>query len=271
MTRDEILRENRRGGGMFAVIPSVVMLDTQLSASAKLLYGIITWRSGKFGFCWATNDTLAEDVGLSAKRITPLIAQLEERGHIETEILPDKTVTGGKRRNIYPVVRSTRGLVGGILKNEDTLSSETRIPSPQKRGDGILKNEEIKKKRENNNKTPIVPAEIAERIEEYCGEDTELRSGLMDLLANRATVKKSKSVQTLPAINRMLSKLDRESGGDRTTKLWMIDNAIEHNWDTVYGPKSETEFAEIERRRAQDMPSAPAAPREETEYGVVLD
>lgn len=234
MTRDEILRENRRGGGMFAVIPSVVMLDTQLSASAKLLYGIITWRSGKFGFCWATNDTLAEDVGLSAKRITPLIAQLEERGHIETEILPDKTVTGGKRRNIYPIVRSTRGLVGGILKNEDTPSSETRIPSPQKRGDGILKNEEIKKKRENNNKTPIVPSEIAERVAEYCSEDAELQDAIMGLLENRAKVDRRKAVKTERALNGILHKLDKLSGGRREVKLALLDKATMNNWLTVY-------------------------------------
>lgn len=219
---------------MFAVIPSVVMLDTQLSASAKLLYGIITWRSGKFGFCWATNDTLAEDVGLSAKRITPLIAQLEERGHIETEILLDKTVTGGKRRNIYPVVRSTRGLVGGILKNEDTPSSETRIPSPQKRGDGILKNEEIKKKRENNNKTPIVPSEIAERVAEYCGEDAELQDAIMGLLENRAKVDRRKAVKTERALNGILHKLDKLSGGRREMKLALLDKATAMNWLTVY-------------------------------------
>ena len=234
MTRDEILRENRRGGGMFAVIPSVVMLDTQLSASAKLLYGVITWRSGKFGFCWATNDTLAEDVGLSAKRVTPLIAQLEERGHVETEILLDKTVTGGKRRNIYPIVRSARSLVGGILKNEDTLSSETRTPSPKKRGDGILKNEERKKKRENNNKPPIVPSEIAEHIAEYCGEDGELQDAIVGLLENRAKVDRKKAVKTERALNGILRRLDELSGGRREVKLALLDKATSMNWLTVY-------------------------------------
>lgn len=219
---------------MFAVIPSVVMLDTQLSASAKLLYGVITWRSGKFGFCWATNDTLAEDVGLSAKRISPLIAQLEERGHVETEILLDRGVSGGKRRNIYPVVRSARGLVGGILKNEDTLSSETRIPYPQKRGDGILKNEDIKKKRENNNKTPCIPHEISERVAAYCGEDRELRDALMGLLENRATIDSRKAVKTERALTGILNRLDRFSGGRREVKLAMLDKATSMNWLTVY-------------------------------------
>lgn len=234
MTRDEILKENRKGGGMFAVIPSVVMLDTQLSASAKLLYGVITWRSGKFGFCWATNDTLAEDVGLSAKRISPLIAQLEERGHVETEILLDRGVSGGKRRNIYPVVRSARGLVGGILKNEDTLSSETRIPYPQKRGDGILKNEDIKKKRENKNKTPCIPREISERVAAYCGKDRELLDALTGLLENRAAIDRGKAVKTGRALTGILNRLDKLSGGRREVKLAMLDKATSMNWLTVY-------------------------------------
>jgi len=243
MTRDEILKENRKGGGMFAVIPSVVMLDPELTASAKLLYGVITWRSGKYGFCWATNETLAEDVGLSAKRVSPLISQLEERGHIETEILLDKSVPGSKRRNIYPIVRSARGLVGGILKNEDTpilkneetVSSKMRRQSPQKQGDSILKNEDIKKKNKIiNNIPPIIPHEIAERIIEYCSDDNELQEALAGLLVNRAKVDRRKAVKTERALNGILRRLDELSAGRRDVKLALLDKATTNNWLTVY-------------------------------------
>lgn len=234
MTRDEILRENKRGGGMFAVIPSVVMLDEELPASAKLLYGIITWRSGKYGFCWATNEALGADIGISGKRVSPLITLLENRGHIETEQLLNTALSGGKQRNIYPVVKSARGLAGGMLKNEDTPSSKMRRPYPQKRGDGMLKNEEQKKKNKYINIPPIVPHDVADVLIAYCGEDDQLRSALCGLLENRAKIDRSKTVVTTRAMHGILGKLDRLSGGDRELKLALLDKAITSNWLTVY-------------------------------------
>lgn len=234
MTRDEILRENKRGGGMFAVIPSVVMLDEELPASAKLLYGVITWRSGKYGFCWATNEVLGADVGISGKRVSPLITLLENRGHIETELLLNTALSGGKQRNIYPVVKSARGLAGGMLKNEDTLSSKMRRGSPQKRGDGILKNEEQKKKNKYINIPHIVPHDVADVLLDYCGEDEQLLSALCGLLENRAKVNRSKTVMTTRAMNGILGQLDRLSEGDRAMKLALLEQAITSNWLTVY-------------------------------------
>lgn len=43
MTREEIITITKAQGGMYAVTPSVVMLDDQLSISARMLYGVIVW------------------------------------------------------------------------------------------------------------------------------------------------------------------------------------------------------------------------------------
>ena len=113
MTRDEILSATKPQGGMFAVIPSVVMKDQNLSMSAKLLYGIITWKCNDYAFCWATNRTLGEDLGLSEKRVSSLISDLEETGHIEVEILRDEETNQVLQRRIYPIVKSGRKAGGG--------------------------------------------------------------------------------------------------------------------------------------------------------------
>ena len=76
MTRDEIVRES--GGGMFAVIPAVVMRDTALPMSARMLYGLLTWKSNGEARCWPTNRTLAEELGLSQGRVSALLALLED-------------------------------------------------------------------------------------------------------------------------------------------------------------------------------------------------
>ena len=86
MTRKEIIEDTKAQGGMYAVIPSVVMLDDQLSVSARMLYGVIVWTCNQNACTWASNRALGAYMGLSPKRISELIAQLEKQGHIETEI-----------------------------------------------------------------------------------------------------------------------------------------------------------------------------------------
>ncbi|MFR1050295.1 MAG: helix-turn-helix domain-containing protein [Lachnospirales bacterium] len=127
MTKDEISMASKESGGMFAVIPGVVMKDRELSMSARMLYGIITWKCNEDSRCWPTNRALAEELGLSAKRVSALLSLLEERGHIETELIQDQSTGEVLRRYIYPVVKSGRG----IPKNEDTPPSEQGDPLPE--------------------------------------------------------------------------------------------------------------------------------------------
>lgn len=136
MTREEIAGASKADGGMFAVIPAVVMRDSTLSMSARMLYGIITWRCNADSRCWPTNRALGEDLGLSPKRISSLLSLLEAQGHIEVEIVYDQETGQIIRRYIYPIVKSGRG----IPKNKDT--------SPQECGEGIPENEEEKYKEE---------------------------------------------------------------------------------------------------------------------------
>lgn len=132
MTRDEIISEARAEGGMFIVIPSVVKLDEELPLSAQMLYGIITWKCNKYAFTWATNRELGEALGVSSKRVSALLSQLEQRGHIETEIEYKDGTNEVLRRYIYPVMKSTRSIHRGDPppKNKDTPPSERAYPSP---------------------------------------------------------------------------------------------------------------------------------------------
>ena len=108
MTKAEIISAEASGGGMFLVIPSVVMLDEPLSLSAKMLYGIITWKSNENSCCWCTNRTFGDVLGISQKRVSALIAGLKEGGHIDVEIIRDDETGQIIRRNIYPVVKRAR-------------------------------------------------------------------------------------------------------------------------------------------------------------------
>ena len=160
MTRDEIVRKSREAGGMFIVIPSVVKLDTELPLSAQMLYGIITWKCNSYAYTWATNRELGEALGVSAKRVSALLSQLEERGHVETEIEYKDGTREILRRYIYPVMKSARGILEDAPppENEDTPPSEQAYPSP---GAGIPppENAEVicNKKRNKKDITPYSP------------------------------------------------------------------------------------------------------------------
>ena len=92
--------------------------------------------------------------GFLPKRISALLATLEERGHIETEIFRDEKTGQILRRNIYPIMKSSRGCLassaGGypIPKNGDTPIPENEDTSPRVRGYPIPENGEEKYKEE---------------------------------------------------------------------------------------------------------------------------
>ena len=56
---------------------------------------------------------------------------------------------------------------------------------------------------------------------------------ILGLLENRAAANKS-PVKTTRAMNGILNKLDKLSGGDRTMKLVLLEKATVANWLTVF-------------------------------------
>ena len=74
--------------------------------------------------------------------------------------------------------------------------------------------------------------EIAAVFDEYAGDDVSLRQRLADFQENRR--EKKSPMRTKRAAKILIGKLERLSGGDRACKLVLLDNAILHNWDSVY-------------------------------------
>lgn len=244
MTKSEIVASDKAGGGMFVVIPSVVMRDPELSLSAKMLYGVITWKSNESACCWATNRTLGDELGLSPKRISALLSALEAQGHIELEIIRDSESHQITRRNIYPMVKSARL----TPKNEDTPIPENEDTSPHLQGEPIPEKAEEKYKEEIKKEinTPLTPQrgarterkskyDLAEDakfvLRAYVGEDRELAR----LLADFIDVRKSLScINSKRAILIQLKRLDALSGGDRSKKLSLLECAIGSSWRAIY-------------------------------------
>lgn len=260
MTKSEI--QASAGGGMFVVIPSVVMRDTALSLSAKMLYGVITWKCNESACCWATNRTLGDELGLSPKRVSALLSTLERQGHIELEIIRDTESNQITRRNIYPMVKSARP----ILKDGDTPILENEDTSPHFQGEPIPENaeEKYKKEIEKEINTPLTPqrgeartarkskydlAEDAKPILRfYVKDDGELARLLGDFIEMR---KKLRAINSTRAILIQLDTLEKLSGGNREQKLELLKQSIGNSWKGIFPLKIGRQPVEAEPERME--------------------
>ena len=71
-------------------IPVDLVKDSRISASAKILYGVIESFQRKSGVCFASNERLAQELGgCTARTASKCIGELKEAGYIQID--NDKT------------------------------------------------------------------------------------------------------------------------------------------------------------------------------------
>lgn len=70
----------------YIVIPATVAYDMNLSANAKLMYGLISGLTNEKGYCWASNKYFAEKIGVSKTAVSLWIKNLREAGYITVEL-----------------------------------------------------------------------------------------------------------------------------------------------------------------------------------------
>ena len=221
--------ENRRpepsAPNLMAWIPARVRYDERLSPNAKLLYGEIAALTNAYGYCWATNRYFAELYGFTPKSVSALVGQLREAGYIRVEI--DKKAENG-HVNVRRIWLSDvpNGTDRGIPFLKDTY--------PAKKGEGIPR-----KVKENitslNNKTPIAPKDVLDRLEAYAGDDEELREALLGFAEMRRS--KRKPIATERTLALLLGSLDKLSGGERRTKVRMLNESTANCWTGLFAPK----------------------------------
>lgn len=87
--------------GYYAVIPATILYNDKLKANTKLLYAVITSLANKEGFCYASNQYLAQKLGVDQRTITRLLAELRNNNFIIIEIIKNDNGEIIKRK-IYP-------------------------------------------------------------------------------------------------------------------------------------------------------------------------
>ena len=83
----------------YVVIPMPIFDDNDLKDSAKLLYGLISSLINKDGYCFASNEYLANKRKTTPQNISRLLNQLEKKGYIILIYVRDGSVV--KNRKIY--------------------------------------------------------------------------------------------------------------------------------------------------------------------------
>ena len=73
----------------YVEVPMIVLLDEDISSTAKLLMGLITTLTMKEGFCYASNRYLSNIMKVSRRTITSCISSLKRKNYIKVENDPN--------------------------------------------------------------------------------------------------------------------------------------------------------------------------------------
>lgn len=207
----------RRGG--YTVLPNQILRDETLTLQAKGLFCMMASFPENWDF---TVKGLATVAGCGREKISAALKNLEDAGYLLRE--QGHSETGQFAANLFVLYDEKIAPLPGF---PSTGKPSTGKPLP---GNPTQINKERIKERKN--KPPIAPREVLDRVDEACGEDQELRDGIMALLENRKKLRKP--VDTVKKIDGILNRLSEYSGGNRRMKLAMLDKAVEWDWLSVY-------------------------------------
>ncbi len=160
-----------------AIIPYAVMSDKEIEANAKLHYGCLAGLAKKEGYCWASDDQLAEMHGVHKSQIKRWHNSLEKKGHIrrQTENRPYRSDDGKllwkKERKIF-VMEGFSNNVSERRKNDPIDERRKNAPIDERRKNApykeeISKEEISKHTQDSGAKAPGVRVAISSILKPY--------------------------------------------------------------------------------------------------------
>lgn len=234
---DAIFKGARRRG--FTTVYREVAQDRRLSLKARGLFLLLqslpeTWQY--------TISGLATMAGTGKDQIRSGLAELLEVGYLVKEQRHDE---GGKFAGNIFVLQEEAPLSENPTTVYDQIVSLSGKPIPEKPSTGkpstenptLIDNESKRR----INKTPKAPKGglktpgfVLDCVDAFLGDDPDYQDAFSGFLENREALKKP--VLTTRSINTIINKLRKVS---REEGIAMLDNAVEHNWLTVYPLKAD--------------------------------
>ena len=68
----------------YIIIPQNIIEDNNLTSTDKLVYGIILRLTRSNGYCWATNQYMADILKINPRTVSSCIRKLRELGYINS-------------------------------------------------------------------------------------------------------------------------------------------------------------------------------------------
>jgi len=93
----------------WVIIPPPVVADKTLPSGAKLVFGRIFALMKRKGYCYASNEFLGKDIGLTKKTVSAYISMLKNHSWLRVELIRDKTNRIKERRIFTYLSNSYRG------------------------------------------------------------------------------------------------------------------------------------------------------------------
>ena len=159
--------ENLVEPSLFVIIPMSVKERRDLSANAKLLYGEIMALARRKGFCYATNQYIAERMGLAKSSITAIIRELKNKNLIKVEIRRVKEGTY-RRITINPVNYQTVEIVEA-KEDRGLLHNDRGFSQTEEGGSAVEGSQKRYRQRDIDNKS--ISKEIQAKPDSYGNKD----------------------------------------------------------------------------------------------------
>jgi uncharacterized protein YgiM (DUF1202 family) len=137
----------RKGGNMPRHIPFYPeLLEEGATTNEILLYGLIEASSFREGFCYASSDYMATQLGVAAGTIKNLLSSLSKRGWIQVEVEGNKRVAITPLLGITvkkkPVEKSVTEKLRSVENSDESVTQELRyrhssVTLPSRRNDAL--------------------------------------------------------------------------------------------------------------------------------------
>lgn len=220
----------------YAVIPSPVLLDEGISDKAKILYAHITTLARSTGYCFGSNQYLADKHHCDQRTISRRVSELVNRGYISVEIVKDDQgqITG---RLIYlGSLSSSTGQKcrGSMDKNVVSFKCINNINTPS---------DDSKAKRKSKTTEELDILQLREvfagwitQVGDSWPKDTknQVFAELMAFYSPRAVKQGKLPVKSKMGVSRLCNKLERHCGSDADAILDALQTAIAAGWTTVW-------------------------------------
>ena len=82
--------KQRNKVGYYSIIPSKILYNKELKANEKLLYAMITSLACKEGYCFATNNYFAKELGVHPKTVSSWISDLKDKDFVKAEVIKNE-------------------------------------------------------------------------------------------------------------------------------------------------------------------------------------